>query len=108
MRAIYVLSQTYVAIEEPALGYRTVLRGLEELSRAGIADAEFRARLLNPSDVNDRPELIWGTFRQQLPEVVRLVEIERDRLLNDPVEIDMRLIPSQIVAALEYQRPTAG
>ena len=68
LKGISVLGQTYVAIDEPALGYRTVIRGLQELGRAGIADAEFRARLLKPSNVDDRPELIWRTFRQQLPE----------------------------------------
>ena len=49
-----------------------------------------------------------GDFRQQLPELLRLVEIERDRQLDDPVEIDMGLIPSRVAAALEYQHPTAG
>ena len=108
IEGISVLGQTYIAIDEPALGYRTVIRGLEELGRVGIADAEFRARLLKPSDVHDRPELIWGTFRQQLPELLRLVEVERDRQLDDPVEIDMQLSPSHVQAALDYQRPTAG
>ena len=108
IEGISVLGQTYIAIEEPALGYRTVIRGLEELGRAGISDAEFRARLLKPSDVDDRPELIWGIFRQQLPELLRLVEVERDRQLDDPVEIEMGLIRSQVVAALDDQRPTAG
>jgi hypothetical protein len=106
IEGISILGQAYIAIDEPALGYRTVIRGLEELGGAGIADAEFRARLLRPSDVDDRPEMIWGAFRQQLPELLRLVEVERARQLDDPIEIDMGLSRSQVAAALDYQQPT--
>jgi hypothetical protein len=108
VEGISVLGQAYIALNELALGYQTMIRGLEELGQVGIADAEFRARLIRPSEVGDRPELIWWTFRQQLPELRHLVEIERDRQVDDPVEIEMSLKPSQITAALDHQLATAG
>jgi hypothetical protein len=101
VEGISVLGQAYIALNELALGYQIMIRGLEELGQAGIGGAEFRARLIKPSRVDDRPELIWWTFRRQLPELRRLVEIERDREDDDPLEIEMSLTPSQVVAALD-------
>jgi hypothetical protein len=103
LRGYPLLGQAYIALNEFALGYQTIIRNLEELGQVGLADAEFRARLIRPSGVDDRPELIWWTFRQQLPELRRLVEIERKRHDDDPLEMEMELMPSQIAAALDYQ-----
>jgi hypothetical protein len=107
VEGISVLGQAYIALNEFALGYQTIIRSLEELGQVGLADAEFRARLIRPSGVDDRPELIWWTFRQQLPELRRLVEIERKRHDDDPLEMEMELTPSQIAAALDYQAAAA-
>ena len=107
LRGYPLLGQAYIALNEFALGYQTIIRNLEELGQVGLADAEFRARLIRPSGVDDRPELIWWTFRQQLPELRRLVEIERKRHDDDPLEMEMELMPSQIAAALDYQAAAA-
>jgi hypothetical protein len=108
VEGISVLGQAYIALNELTLGYQTMIRGLEELGQAGIGDAEFRARLIRPTHVEDRPELIWSSFRQQLPELRHLVEIERDRQNDDPLEIEMSLTPLQIDAALGDHLATAG
>ena len=48
------------------------------------------------------------------PEIIKfswadeVLRRDGDRQLDDPVEIDMGLSPSQVAAALDYQRPTAG
>jgi hypothetical protein len=104
LEGISLLGQAYIAIGEPALGYRSVIRCLKELQQAGLETVEFRARLIEPTHVDDRPELIWGTFRQQLPELVRMVETERDRQSNDPFEIELRLTDTQIEAAIFQEK----
>jgi hypothetical protein len=84
-----------------------MIRRLQELGQAGITDAELRGRLITPTNIDDRPELIWCTFRQQLPELLHLIEIERDRQLDDLVEIEVGLIPPQVAAALKTSAQTA-
>ena len=96
LEGISVLGQAYIALDEPAMGYRAVIGGLQELSRAGLEIAELRARQLKPPHADDRPELIWGAFRQQLPEIMKLVELERDRNIDDPIEIEVELSPAQL------------
>ncbi len=101
LEGISILGQAYIAIDEPALGYRTVLRALKELEQTKLADAEFRARLLRPASPSDRPELIWREILRYLPELQHAVEVERDRQQEDPVEIQMGLTQEQLALALE-------
>jgi len=105
LEGISTLSQAYFSIDERDIGCRAAIRLIAELQRAGISDAEFKARLITPSSFEDRPEDLWGDFRRLMPEMVELFQLEERRTDEDTVEIDVELFLAEIEAVLRH--PTA-
>ena len=100
LEGISTLSQAYFSIGEREIGCRAVIRLFAELQRAGIGEAEFKARLLTPNDLHDRPEDLWGDFRRLMPEMIELFQLEARRTDNDTAEIDIELLPVEIEMVL--------
>jgi hypothetical protein len=102
LEGISTLSQAYFSIDERDVGYRATTRLFAELQRAGICDAEFKARLLTPNSLGDRPEDLWADFRRLLPEVIELLRLEGKRPEKYTAEIDVELLPAEIEAVLRH------
>ena len=100
LEGISTLSQAYFSIGEREIGCRAVIRLFAELQKAGIGDAEFKARLLTPNSLHDRPEELWGDFRRLMPEMIELFQLEARRTDNDTAEIDVELLPAEIEMVL--------
>jgi len=100
LEGISHLSQAYFAIDERRIGCNAAVRRITELQEAGISDAEFKARLLKPKDLKDRPEDLWGDFRRGTPEMIELFHFESRRRDEDTAEIDVELLPAEIETAL--------
>jgi hypothetical protein len=100
LEGISTLSQAYFSIGERVIGCGAVIRLFGELRKAGIGDAEFKARLLRPSDGEDRPEDLWGDFRRQVPEMIELIRLEEMRSDVETAEIDVELLPAEIETIL--------
>ena len=96
LEGILTLSQAYFTIDEREIGCRAAIRLFSELQRAGIDEAEFKARLITPSDREDRPEELWGDFRRLVPEMIELIRLEEMRTDEDTAEIDVELLPVEI------------
>jgi len=102
LEAISTLSQAYFSINERDIGCRAAIRLIGELQRAGISDAEFKARLIVPSNLEDRPEDLWGDFRRLVPEMTELFRLEGRRTDEDTAEIDVELLPAEIETVLRH------
>ncbi len=90
LQGVSVLSQAYFAL----------LRLLAELEDAGTSSAEYKARLLKPKDVEDRPEKLWIEFRRVVPDLIELFEIEGARRNEETAELNVELLPAEITSAL--------
>src|SRR6266850_1185538 len=102
LEAISTLSQAYFSINERDIGCRAAIRLIGELQRAGIIDAEFKARLIVPSNLEDRPEDLWADFRRLVPEMTELFRLEGRRTDEDTAEIDVELLPAEIETVLRH------
>jgi hypothetical protein len=105
LEGISTLSQAYFSIGEQAIGCGAVIRLFGELQRAGIGEAEFKARLLTPNNLHDRPEDLWGDFRRLMPEMIELFQLEGRRTEGDTAEIDVELLPAEIETVLRHSKP---
>jgi hypothetical protein len=104
LEGISTLSQAYFSIDERDIGCRAAIRLIAELERAGISDAEFKARLITPRNLEDRPEDFWADFLRLVPEMIELFRIEGRRTDGDTVEIDVELLPAEIETVLRHGR----
>ena len=102
LEGILTLSQAYFTIDEREIGCRAAIRLFSELQRAGIDEAEFKARLITPSDREDRPEELWGDFRRLVPEMIELIRLAEMRTDEDTAEIDVELLPVEIESILRH------
>jgi hypothetical protein len=66
-------------VDERDIGCRAAIRLIAELQRAGIGKAEFKARLITPSDPDDRPQDLWAGFRRMVPEMIERIRLEEGR-----------------------------
>ncbi len=100
LQGVSVLSQAYFALDEREVGCKSALRLLAELEDAGTSSAEYKARLLKPKDVEDRPEKLWIEFRRVVPDLIELFEIEGARRNEETAELNVELLPAEITSAL--------
>lgn len=100
LEGIATISQAYFTIGEPDVGLRAATRLCTELLATGLAEAEFKARLLTPSNADDRPEEQWGKARRLLSEMIELLQIEAARTTKHTAEFDVELLPAEIEEAL--------
>jgi hypothetical protein len=102
LEGISILGQAYFSINERVSGCRAVTGLISELQTAGINDAEFKARLLTPSNEDDRPENLWGDFRRVMPEMIELFRFEVNHSDEYTAEFDVELLPAEIEAVLRH------
>ena len=100
LQGISVLSQAYFALDERETGCRSAQRLLHELKDTGISDAEYRTRLLIPTNFEDRPERQWSEFCRLMPELIDLFELEARLPDGQTSELDVELLPAEITEAL--------
>jgi len=100
LQGVSVLSQAYFALDERGVGRKSALSLLAELDDAGTSSAEYKARLLKPENIEDRPEKLWIEFRRVVPDLIGLFEIEGARRNEETAELNVELLPEEIISAL--------
>lgn len=103
LEGISIISQAYFAIGQRTAGCGAATKLIVELQKAGIDDAEFKARHLMPTSEADRPEALWAEFLRLAPEMIALFRAEAERTDDYTAEIDVELRPAEIEAALRHR-----